>query len=125
VRIKANVTIKYPWKLIIGDYVWIGENTIIDNPGLVKIGSNVCISQQSLLLCGNHNYKKTTFDLLIGAITLEDGVWIGARATVCPGIICRSHSVLTAGSVAAENLEPFSVYQGNPAQKVRDRILIS
>ena len=61
VVIKPAVNIKYPWKLEIGDYVWIGENAWIDNLGKVTIGSNSCISQGALLLCGNHNYKRENF----------------------------------------------------------------
>ncbi|HET6243369.1 MAG: colanic acid biosynthesis acetyltransferase WcaF [Bacteroidetes bacterium] len=125
VLIKPSVNIKYPWKLIIYNNVWIGENAWIDNLALVTIGNNVCISQGAMLLCGNHNYKKSTFDLLTGAITIEEGAWIGAKAIVSPGVKCFSHSILTVGSVAVKNLEPFSIYQGNPAVKVRDRVLIS
>lgn len=123
VVIKPGVNIKYPWMLEIGDYSWIGEEVWIDNLTQVTIGSNVCISQGALLLCGNHNYKKSTFDLMTGEIKLEDGVWIGAESVVCPGVTCKSHSVLTVGSVATKDLEAYSIYQGNPAQKVKDRII--
>jgi putative colanic acid biosynthesis acetyltransferase WcaF len=123
VVIKPRVNIKYPWKLEIGDYTWIGEGVWIDNLGLVKIGANVCVSQGALLLCGNHHYKKSTFDLIVGSITLEDGVWIGAKSTVCPGVICRSHALLTVGSIATHNLEAYTIYQGNPAQPVKKRVI--
>jgi putative colanic acid biosynthesis acetyltransferase WcaF len=121
VAIKPCVNIKYPWFLSIGNNVWIGENVWIDNLGKVIIGDNVCLSQGSLLLSGNHDYTKPGFDLLIKEIILEEGVWIGARSIVCGGVICKSHSVLTAGSVATKTLEPYSIYKGNPAVKVRDR----
>jgi len=121
VVIKPNVNVKYPWKLEIGDYVWIGENVWIDNLAKVKIGSNCCISQGALLLCGNHNYKKSTFDLIVGEIHLEEGVWIGAKAVVTPRIFCYSHAILTAGSVATTNLEAYGIYQGNPAVQIRKR----
>ena len=123
VVIKPNVNIKYPWLLQIGNYVWIGENVWIDNLTMVKIGNNVCISQGAMLLCGNHNYKKTTFDLIIGEITLKEGCWVGAKSIVCPGITIHSHAVLGVNSVANHDLEPYSVYQGNPAQKIRNRII--
>lgn len=123
VVIKPGVNIKYPWKLEIGDYCWIGEDVWIDNLEQVIIGSNVCISQGALLLCGNHNYKKMSFDLMIGEIELEDGVWIGAQTMVCPGVTCKSHSVLTVGSVAIKDLEPYSIYQGNPAVKIKERVI--
>jgi putative colanic acid biosynthesis acetyltransferase WcaF len=74
VTIKPSVNIKYPWRLSIGDYTWIGENVWIDNLDNVSTGNNCCISQGAMLLGGNHNYKKTTFDLMVGEIVLEDGV---------------------------------------------------
>lgn len=121
VIIKPAVNIKYPWKLTIMDNSWIGENVWVDNLGEVVIGNNCCISQGALLLCGNHNYKKKHFDLTVGDILLEDGVWIGAKSVVCPGITCKSHSILSVNSVATSSLEPFSIYQGNPAHFVRKR----
>jgi len=121
VVIKPSVNIKYPWFLTIGNHVWIGENVWIDNLTTVNIGSNVCISQGVMLLTGNHDYTKSTFDLIIGEIILEDGVWLGAQSVVCPGITCKSHSVLAVNSTATRNLEAYSIYQGNPASKVRDR----
>ncbi len=122
VIVKPGVNIKYPWKLEIGNYVWIGEDVWIDNLDDVVIGNNVCISQGVMLLSGNHNYKKSTFDLIIGKIKLKDGVWIGAKSIVTQNVVCDNHSVLTVNSVASSNLESYSVYSGNPAKKVRNRI---
>lgn len=123
VVIKPIVNIKYPWKLRIGDYCWIGENVWIDNLAFVSLGDHVCLSQGSFLLTGNHNFKKATFDLMHGEIILEDGVWIGAKATVTPGVNCYSHSVLSVNSVATKDLEAYTIYQGNPAQKIKERII--
>lgn len=121
VVIKPSVNIKYPWKLTIGDFTWIGEKAWIDNLSDVKIGCHCCLSQGSMLLCGNHNFKKTTFDLMVSDIILEDGAWIGAHSVVCPGVICKSHSVLAVNSVATRNLDEYSIYQGNPAVLVKTR----
>ncbi len=123
VTLKPNINIKYPWLLEIGDHVWIGEGVWIDNLAPVSIGSHVCISQGALLLTGNHNYKKKTFDLMVGKITLADGAWIGAKSVVCPGVTCGSHSVLAVGSVAVKDLKPYFIYQGNPAVPVRERTI--
>jgi putative colanic acid biosynthesis acetyltransferase WcaF len=121
VNIKPSVNIKYPWLLKIGNNTWIGENVWIDNLVDVQIGNNVCLSQGAMLLTGNHNYKLSTFDLITGEIILEDGVWIGARSVVCPGVTCHSHSVLSLNSVATQNLDGYTIYKGNPAKKVKDR----
>lgn len=123
VVIKPSVNIKYPWKLSIGKNTWIGEHAWIDNLAAVSIGDNVCISQGALLLTGNHNYKKTGFDLMLGPISIEDGVWIGAKAIVCPGTVCGTHAVVSAGAVVSGRLEAYSIYKGNPAQKSGERVI--
>jgi putative colanic acid biosynthesis acetyltransferase WcaF len=125
VVIKPAVNIKYPWFLRIENNVWIGEKVWIDNLALVVIGEHSTLSQGAVLLTGNHNYKKNKFDLIVGEILLESGVWIGAKAMVCPDIRCGSHSVLAAGSVAVSDLEPYMIYQGNPAVAKRMRSLES
>lgn len=122
--IKNNVNIKFPWKLTLGNNVWLGENAWIDNLDKVKIGNNVCISQGALLLTGNHDYTLSTFDYRNAPIIIEDGAWIGAKTIVCPGVKVKSHAILTVGSIATKDMEAYSIYQGNPAQKVRIRKII-
>jgi len=123
VLIKPGVNVKYPWKLKIGDNSWIGERVWIDNLAEVTIGANVCVSQGAYLLTGNHDYKKESFDLMIGKITVEDGAWIGAKSVVCPGVTVGTHAVLSVNSVATKDLEAWKIYQGNPAIKVRERVI--
>jgi putative colanic acid biosynthesis acetyltransferase WcaF len=119
--IKTRVRIKYPWRLIIGNHCWIGEDVWIDNLENITIGDHVCLSQGSMLLTGNHDYTHSTFPYRLGAIVLEDGVWIGARSVVCPGVKCKSHSILSVNSVASKTMEQMMIYAGNPAQLVRER----
>jgi putative colanic acid biosynthesis acetyltransferase WcaF len=123
VVIKPRVNIKHPWRLSVGDQSWIGESVWIDNLVEVGIGSNVCISQDAYLLTGNHDYKDPHFGLIVQEITIEDGVWIGARAIVCPGVHVGRGAVVTVGSVLQKNAEPFGIYRGNPAERIRDRVL--
>jgi putative colanic acid biosynthesis acetyltransferase WcaF len=123
VVIKPCVNIKYPWKLKIGNHVWIGENVWIDNLDMVTIGNNCCLSQGVFMLCGNHDYKSSSFDLKVSPIVLEDGAWIGAKAIVCPGVTVGTHAVLSVGSVATKNLEPYSINSGNPAMKTNQRVI--
>lgn len=121
VVIKPNVNVKYPWNLEVGDFSWIRYKM----PGLetlapVKIGSNCCISQGGFLLTGNHDFSKLGIDLMVKPIVLEDGTWVGAKSIVCPGVTLKSHAVL-AVVVATSDLDAWSIYQGNPAVKVRER----
>lgn len=119
--IKTKVRIKNPWRLEIGAHCWIGESVWIDNLENVYMGNSVCVSQGALLLTGNHDYTMSDFPYKLGKIVLEDGVWIGAKSVVCPGVVCRSHSILTVNSVATKELSPWMIYAGNPAVFVRYR----
>jgi putative colanic acid biosynthesis acetyltransferase WcaF len=123
VVIKPQVKITFPWKLAIGDHVWLGEECWLLNLERIVIGSNVCISQRAFLCTGNHNYKSPNFDLTAKPITVEDGVWLGAACWVGPGVTVGSHAVLTAGSVATKDLEPFAIHQGNPASLIKQRFI--
>ena len=119
--IKNGVNIKFPWKLEIGNNVWLGESCWIDNLDKVFIGNNVCISQGALLLTGNHDYTLPTFDYRNAPIVVEDGAWVGAKSVVCPGVTISNHSILTVGTIVTKNTEAYGIYQGNPAVKIRIR----
>jgi len=121
VVIKPDVRITFPWKLEIGDYVWLGEGSWLLNLAPIMIESNACISQRGFLCAGSHDYKSPTFDLQVAPITIQRGAWVGACAWVGPGVLIGTNAVLTANSVATTDLEPSGIYQGNPAQLIRHR----
>jgi len=123
VVVKPGVNIKYPWKLNIGDHVWIGEEVWIDNLSEVNIGNNVTLSQGALLLTGSHDHTKELFNFISYPIILEEGVWIGAKAIVFGGVTAGSHSILGMNSVAEKNLQPYIIYKGNPAVPVLERVI--
>jgi putative colanic acid biosynthesis acetyltransferase WcaF len=121
VVIKPDVKITFPWKLTLGDHVWLGEECWLLNLAHITIASNVCISQRAFLCTGNHDYNSPTFDLITKPIRVGQGAWVGAGAVVAPGVSVGSHAVLTASSVATEDLAPYGIYQGNPAAWVKER----
>ncbi len=121
--IKNRVNIKFPWRLSIGNNVWLGEGVWIDNLDFVSIGNDVCISQGAMLLTGNHDFTTSQFAYRNAPITLHDGVWIGARSVVCSGVTAHSHSVLSVASVASARMKRYGVYRGNPAVWVKERVI--
>lgn len=119
VVIRSRVNITFPWKLEIGDHVWIGDEVGILSLDQVVIGSNVCLSQRAFLCTGSHDHTKATFDLITKPIVIEEWCWVGALAFVGPGVNLKRNTVCAAGSVVVKNAGPDELIGGNPARMIR------
>ena len=113
VRFNRGLKVKMPWRLSIGNFCWIGEETWFDNIANIKIANNVCISQGVYFCTGNHNYKKSSFDLIYKPILIEDEVWIGAKSIIAPGYKIGKGSVITIGSIIKKDIPEYSVFKNN------------
>ena len=71
--IRANVNISFPWRLTVGNHVWIGEDVGILSLADVVIEDNVCISQRAYLCTGSHDYHREDFKLITRPITVARG----------------------------------------------------
>ncbi len=120
VVIRANVNISFPWRISIGDDVWLGEEVMILSLAQVTIESNVCVSQRAFLCTGSHDHSKETFDLITKPITLREGSWVAAMAFIGPGVEIGRGSRVAAGAVVSREVPPFVVMQGNPALVVKE-----
>jgi putative colanic acid biosynthesis acetyltransferase WcaF len=123
VNIKPGVRVKFPWKLSIGHFVWIGENAWLDNIAPITIESHVCLSQDVYLCTGNHDWSHPDFLLKPAPIYIEQGSWIAARAVIGAGVRVGRGAVLGLGSVTGRSLLPMTIYAGNPAQPIKERII--
>ena len=120
-HIYPAVRIWAPWNLRAADNVTIADGAEIYNPAPVTLGSRVIISQGAFLCGATHDYDHADFPLL--AFTMEIGplAWICARATVSPGVSVGAGVVLGLGAIATRTLEPWGVYAGIPARRVKER----
>lgn len=124
VCIKPRVRVKFPWRLEIGDYSWIGEDVWIDNLAKVRIGSHCCLSQGVYLCTGSHNWSQENFELIYKPIFIEDKVWLCAKSIVAPGVKIAEGAVLGLGSVATKNLEAWTIYRGMTASLLSQRTIV-
>ena len=110
-----------PWNLICADQVTAGDGVEIYNPAQTRFGSHAILSQGAYVCGATHDYDDPRFPLL--AYTMEFGAysWVCARASVGPGVNVGEGAVLGLGSVATRDLEPWGVYAGVPAVKVKER----
>src|SRR4051812_41816119 len=84
VRAGANVT--FPWRLSVGDDVWIGEEVLLLSLAPVTLESNVCLSHRAFLCTGSHDFRAPGFDLITKPIVVRAGSWVAAQTFIAPGV---------------------------------------
>ena len=120
-RIRRTVAIECPWNLTIGAESSVGDRAILYCLGPVTIGRSVTVSQGAHLCAGSHDSRRRTMPLVRPPIEIGDEAWIAADAFVGPKVRVGEGAILVARAVALEDLDPWSIYLGNPATKVRAR----
>ncbi|HUD22784.1 MAG TPA: hypothetical protein VMQ60_08055 [Acidobacteriaceae bacterium] len=110
-----------PWNLVCADQVTAGDGVMIYNPAPTTLGSHAILSQDAYLCGATHDYNDADFPLLACEMEVGAYAWVCARASVGPGVCVGEGAVLGLGSVATRDLEPWSVYAGVPAVKVKER----
>jgi putative colanic acid biosynthesis acetyltransferase WcaF len=119
--IKPRVSVTLPWRLKLGDHVWLGEEAWLLALAPITIGSHVCISQRAFLCTGNHDWSDPAFSLTAAPITIGNGAWICASTFIGPGVHVGENSVVTAGSVVVRDLPSGMICSGNPCEPVKPR----
>ena len=109
VVLKSRVRIHFPWNLEIGDDCWIGEEVWFINHDKVKIGSNVCISQRSIICSSGHDYRSASLEYAHKPIDIKDGAWVCLDAKVLPGVTIGECSVVSAGEIAKKSVPDYSI----------------
>lgn len=104
VFIRHRVRVQWPWKLVIGDDCWIGEDVWILNLEAVTIGDDVCLSQGAFLCTGSHDRKSTSLEYDNGPITIGNGAWIATQALVLRGVIIAPGAVVGARAVVSKDV---------------------
>ena len=109
VLIRRGVKVHFPWNLEIGDNCWIGEEVWFINHEKISLGSNVCISQRSIICSGGHDFKSKSLAFAHEPVKIMDGAWVCADAKVLPGVTVGECSVVSAGEIARKSIPDFSM----------------
>jgi putative colanic acid biosynthesis acetyltransferase WcaF len=116
----SNVYISYPWRLTVGDHVWLGDDVGIQSLAQVTIESNVCVSRRCYLLTGSHDFRRGDFKLKVAPILIRQGRWIAIGSLVVAGVTIGEGAVVSAGSVVLRDVPANCLVRGNPAQMVSE-----
>lgn len=110
-----------PRMLRCAEQVTLANGAEIYNPSLVTMGSHAIVSQNGYICGATHDYDDPAFPLYSLPMSLGAYSWVCARASVSPGVNLGEGAVLGLASVATQDLEPWGVYAGVPARKVKER----
>jgi len=111
-----------PWNLICEDRVSVADDAELYNPSPFYLGSHAIVSQGAYLCGATHEYNDPAFRLVSFPMRLGAYSWICARAAVNPGVNVGDGAILALGAIATQDLEPFGIYAGVPARKVKERL---
>lgn len=121
VKICSSARISGGGRLIIGDGVWVGSETLIraSPDSTVAIGKNVDIAPRVLIWTGTHpvmhDGERAAGPGMSKNITIKDGSWIAASSTIAPGVTIGCCSVVAAGAVVTKDVPDYVLVAGCPA----------
>lgn len=118
VFIRRGVQVHFPWNLEIGDDCWVGEEAWFINHEKIKIGSNVCISQRSIICSGGHDYRSASLEYAHKPIEIKDGAWICLDAKILPGVTIGECSVVSAGEIAHKSVPNYTLLIGGQVRPI-------
>jgi acetyltransferase-like isoleucine patch superfamily enzyme len=114
--------------ITIGDDCFINSGTVIYSGNGIAIGNNVLVAANCTFAPTDHNFSDKEsvissqgFSSSKDGIVIENDVWIGANCVILDGAKIGTGTVVGAHSLIAGHLEPYSVYIGSPAIRIRKR----
>jgi putative colanic acid biosynthesis acetyltransferase WcaF len=118
VIVRRGVRVHFPWNLEVGDDCWIGEEVWFINHEKITIGSNVCISQRSIICSGGHDYRSASLEYAHKPVIIKNGAWVCLDAKVLPGVTIGECSVVSAGEVARKSVHDYSMLVGGEIRPI-------
>jgi maltose O-acetyltransferase len=112
----------YGYNITLGENVFLNFNCVILDVVAVTIGDRVQMASAVQLLAADHplDAEERASGREFGRpIAIEDDVWLGGGAIVCPGVTIGRGSVIGAGSVVSRDIPPGVVAVGNPCRVLR------
>jgi maltose O-acetyltransferase len=99
----------------------VNRDVVLDGREGLHIGDNVSISEGVCIFSLEHDPNSPSFESRGAPVTVEDYVFVGARAIVLPGVTIGTGAVVAAGAVVTRDVPQFTVVAGVPARPIGER----
>lgn len=124
-RVYGSARIWYPPNLTMHQHAVVGPGANIYCMDQITIGDKAVVSQGAVLCGGTHDIGDPDFQLITRPIVVGAQTWVAADAFVGPGVTVGEGAVVGARAVLFKDAEPWSVYTGNPAVRIKARVFRS
>ncbi len=121
VLLRPSVKVTYPWKVTLGDFVWLGDDVVLYSLGEIEIGANAVVSQRSYLCAASHDYTQPDFPIYAKKVCIGAQAWLATDVFVAPGVTVGEGAVVGARSSVFHDLPPMMVCVGCPAKAIKPR----
>jgi acetyltransferase-like isoleucine patch superfamily enzyme len=102
----------------IGNNVYINSNSLLMARGGITIEDDVMLAANVQLLSNNHDeYDRQV--LTCKPIHIKKGAWIGAGASILPGVTIGKYAIVGAGAIVTKDVGDYEVAVGVPAKIVK------
>jgi maltose O-acetyltransferase len=105
----------------IGEHSVVNRDVLLDGRKGLRIGDKVSISEGVCIFSLDHDPSSASFENRGAPVTVEDYVFVGARAIVLPGVTVGTGAVVAAGAVVTRDVAPFTIVAGVPARPIGER----
>jgi len=122
VLLRPSVKVTYPWKVSIGNFVWIGDDVVLYSLGEIEIGDHAVVSQRSYICAAGHDYTKIDFPIFDKKVYIGEQAWLATDVFVAPGVLVGMGTVVGARSSVFHDLPPMMVCVGSPAKPIKARV---
>lgn len=119
--IRPTVAITYPWKVVLGDYCWIGDDVVLYSLGGIAVGKHAVVSQRSYVCAADHDYSTHDFRIRARDISIGEGVWVATDVFVGPGVTIEAGAVVGARSSVFRDLPADFICFGSPCKPMFPR----
>lgn len=120
-HIQMGVRVYAPWRIKIGNNCAIGYRSLLDGRRGITIGNNVDLAGEIKIMTLGHDLDDPAYATVGGAVTIEDHASLFMGASVLPGRTIAEGSIIALDAVVTKDTEPWCVYGGNPAKKIKER----
>jgi acetyltransferase-like isoleucine patch superfamily enzyme len=110
-----------PHNFSLGAHSVINQKCRLDTRGGIRIGSNVSISAECIILTADHDPQSPTCAAREKPVVIEDYAFLGTRAMILPGVTVGRGAVVAAGAVVTRDVPPMTICAGVPARKIGER----